>query len=117
MAKYKIDQYNAKKDKWLDMGVWNEEYAKGEFIKGYTFDGEFYKKGNSQTMYKLTEIKENEKTLESIIENPTLEFEISNCDATLDEIIEAAEKAYSDFKFSRTEKRYDTCIVAVFERK
>jgi hypothetical protein len=55
--------------------------------------------------------------LENVIENPILEFEISECDSTLDEIIEAIENAYCGFKFNHTEARYETCIFAIFEKR
>lgn len=56
MKNYNIKQYNAKRNKWVDMGTWDEKF-KNEFIKGYSFDGEFYKRGNSATMYKITEVE------------------------------------------------------------
>ena len=55
--------------------------------------------------------------LENVIVDPMLEFEISECDATLDEIIKAVEDAYCDFKFCRTEARYESCIFAIFEKR
>ena len=54
--------------------------------------------------------------LQVVLDSPSLEFEISECNASLDEIIEAVEREYPDFRFSRTEERYYTCLMAVFEK-
>ena len=55
--------------------------------------------------------------LETIIENPTLEFEISGYDGELDDIIKAVEKKYPEYKFVATEPRYLSCVIAIFERR
>lgn len=47
---------------------------------------------------------------------PELAFEISESEYDLREIIEAVEMQYSGWKFSRTEGRYQSCIVAIFEK-
>lgn len=48
--------------------------------------------------------------------NPTLEVEISEIDATLDEVILYIQKRYGRrWKFNRTEPRYESCIMAIFE--
>lgn len=44
-----------------------------------------------------------------------ISFEISESELTLDEIIEEVKKVYPTFKFSRTEARYESCVMAVFE--
>lgn len=46
-----------------------------------------------------------------------ISFEISECELSLNEIIEEVEKKYPEFKFSRTEPRYESCIMAIFEPK
>lgn len=48
---------------------------------------------------------------------PELSFEVSESGLGLDEIIVAVENKYKGWKFSRTEARYDTCVMAVFERR
>lgn len=46
----------------------------------------------------------------------TLEVEISELDASLDEVIAYVKKRYgSRWKFNRTEARYKSCIMAIFE--
>lgn len=48
--------------------------------------------------------------------NAELSFEISECDASLEEIVEYVHKTYGEkWKFSRTEKRYMSCVMAIFE--
>ena len=51
------------------------------------------------------------------IGGPFLEFEISECEVPLDDIIAAVEKNYPDWKFWATEPRYESCIMAIFERR
>ena len=52
--------------------------------------------------------------LESL--NATLEVEISELDVSLDEIIAYVKKRYGNrWKFDRTEARYESCIMAIFE--
>lgn len=46
---------------------------------------------------------------------PYLEFEISECGYDLQDIIEAVERKYPGARFAGTEKRYESCIMAVFE--
>ena len=46
-----------------------------------------------------------------------IDVEISEIDASLDEIIDYVHKVYGDcWKFDRTEARYDSCVMAVFNR-
>ena len=48
--------------------------------------------------------------------NAELSFEISEMEITIEELIAYVRKHYGDFwKFSRTEKRYESCLVAIFE--
>ena len=44
-----------------------------------------------------------------------LSFEISESNYTHDEIIKAVEQQFPGYKFNRTESRYDSCIMAIFE--
>lgn len=53
----------------------------------------------------------------NILTTAELSFEISESGMTLDEIIELVESTYKGWKFSRTEARYQTCIMAIFERE
>ena len=48
------------------------------------------------------------------IGGPELSFEISECKSSLFEIINTIERLYPQFKFDRTERRYTTCIMAIF---
>ena len=50
------------------------------------------------------------------IGDPELAFEISEIDAPLDAIISVISKKYPGWKFSRTEKRYESCVMAIFEK-
>lgn len=50
--------------------------------------------------------------------NPELSFEVSELNISLDELIEYVRKNYgTSWKFNRTEHRYESCIVAVFEKQ
>ena len=49
------------------------------------------------------------------ISEPALVFEISECDAPLDEIISAIESAYPDWRFRCTTEMYESCVMAWFE--
>lgn len=49
-----------------------------------------------------------------LIGEPELSFEISESKNSLDEIIEAVQKRFPNARFNRTESRYDSCIVAIF---
>ena len=54
--------------------------------------------------------------VEMLLSSVELSFEISELTLSLDEIIKAVEKNYPGFHFNRTEPRYDSCIIAVFEK-
>ena len=51
-----------------------------------------------------------------LINWPELHFEVSDHLDDLDEIIKAVEKKYPGFRFDRTESRYYTCVMAIFEK-
>ena len=51
-----------------------------------------------------------------VIDDPELSFEISEIEAPLDKIIREIERRYPGWKFSRTEARYQSCIMAIFSR-
>ena len=44
-----------------------------------------------------------------------ISFEISEAEVSLDDLIRTVEKQFPMFKFDRTEARYESCIMAVFE--
>lgn len=46
---------------------------------------------------------------------PELAFEISESEYDLKEIIEAVQMQYPGWRFNRTEARYQSCVVAIFE--
>ena len=48
---------------------------------------------------------------------PELHFEISECGMELDEVIKLIEQRYPGWKFNRTEPRYMSCIMAIFEQQ
>lgn len=49
--------------------------------------------------------------------SPELSFEISESGMTLDEIIRIVKHDYPGWRFNRTEARYESCIMAVFEKE
>ena len=49
--------------------------------------------------------------------SPELSFEISESRMTLDEIIRMVEHDYPGWRFNRTEARYESCVMAVFEKE
>lgn len=45
----------------------------------------------------------------------SLEFEISEADVTIEDLIKYVHKTYGpEWKFNRTEARYESCIMAIF---
>lgn len=52
-----------------------------------------------------------------IIENPTFEFEISEYNGEIEDVIKVVETKYSDFKFVVTKPRYQYCIVTIFKKR
>ena len=54
--------------------------------------------------------------LEMIVNYPELHFEVSENLDHLDEIIAAVEKKYPGYRFDRTEARYISCVMAIFEK-
>ena len=55
----------------------------------------------------------NKKIVESL--SRELSFEISESPYSLEEIIEAVEQEFPGYKFNRTEARYMSCEMAIFE--
>lgn len=49
-----------------------------------------------------------------VLGTPELSFEFSESGMTLQEVIDAVKIAYPEWKFNRSEKRYDSCLVAIF---
>ena len=47
---------------------------------------------------------------------PELAFEISESEYDLKDIIEAVQMQYPGWRFNRTEERYLSCVVAIFEK-
>lgn len=89
----------------------------GNSVCGYDVDGHYFEKLHEAKDY--LEEKEAERTgkVESMIATAELSFEISESGMTLEQVIKAVEKKYPAFKFDRTEGRYDTCVMAVFEMR
>lgn len=54
-ARYKIEKGNIKTDTWSDLGTYNESDMKS-IIRGYKFNGLFYEKKNSNTIYTVTKV-------------------------------------------------------------
>ena len=52
-----------------------------------------------------------------MIGGPELSFEISECGMDLMEIVEMIERDWPGWKFNRTEPRYNSCVMAIFEKK
>ena len=46
-----------------------------------------------------------------------LSFEISESEYSLEQIIRAVEQEYPAYKFNRCEPRYESCIMAIFEKR
>lgn len=58
--------------------------------------------------------------INEVIDNigyPELDFEISESNYDLDTIIKAVEAKYPDYTFNRTESRYISCVMAIFEHR
>ena len=51
----------------------------------------------------------------SLLRSVEISVEISESNLTLDEVIDIVQSKYPGFYFDRTEPRYDSCVMAVFE--
>ena len=71
---------------------------------------------HSLWLHQLYECKVYEDTRNSFLDTIEISFEISDSGLTLDEVIERVKSKYPKFKFSRTESRYDSCVMAIFEK-
>lgn len=54
-VRYKVEKGDIKTDKVTNMGIYNESDMKS-IIKGYYFNGMFYEKKNSNTIYIVTKV-------------------------------------------------------------
>lgn len=54
-TRYKVEKGDIKTDKVTNMGIYNESDMKS-IIKGYHFNGMFYEKKNSNTIYIVTKV-------------------------------------------------------------
>lgn len=52
----------------------------------------------------------------NFLESMEISFEISESGLTIDEVKAIVEAKYPGWKFNRTESRYDSCIMAIFEK-
>ena len=52
---------------------------------------------------------------DAFLETIEISFEISESELSLKEIISIVEQKYPNYKFSRTEPRYESCVMAIFE--
>ena len=54
-VRYKVEKGDIKTDKVTNLGIYNESDMKS-IIKGYHFNGMFYEKKNSDTIYIVTKV-------------------------------------------------------------
>lgn len=54
-VRYKVEKGDIKTDKVTNVGIYNESDMKS-IIKGYHFNGMFYEKKNSDTIYVVTKV-------------------------------------------------------------
>lgn len=54
---YKVEKCDTKSDVWYNCGIWTESDIK-LIVRGYHFNGLFYEKKNSNTIYTVTEVEE-----------------------------------------------------------
>lgn len=54
--------------------------------------------------------------INGIYHKPLVEFEVSEIGIPLNEFIDMVHRKYPELKFSRTEQRYYSCIMAIFEQ-
>lgn len=54
---YKVEKCDTKSDTWFDYGIYSEADVK-LIVRGYHFNGLFYEKKNSHTIYTITEVEE-----------------------------------------------------------
>lgn len=53
--RYHIKKANIKTQKWSDLGIYDETDMK-QILKGYKFNGLFYERANSNTIYTVQEV-------------------------------------------------------------
>lgn len=63
------------------------------------------------------EDEDGSEAVDMLLRTAEISFEISESILPLDRIIAEVEKAYPAYKFSRTESRYESCVMAIFERR
>ena len=61
--------------------------------------------------------EDGSEAVDMLLRTAEISFEISESILPLDRIIVEVEKAYPAYKFSRTESRYESCVMAIFERR
>lgn len=54
---YKVEKCDTKSNTWFDYGIYSEFDMK-LIVRGYHFNGLFYEKKNSNTIYTVTEVEE-----------------------------------------------------------
>lgn len=54
--------------------------------------------------------------INGIYHQPLVEFEVSDIGIPLNEFIDMVQGKYPKLKFNRTEQRYYSCIMAIFEQ-
>ena len=50
-----------------------------------------------------------------VLSSAELSFEVSESSLCMAEIIRSVESAYPGWRFNRSEARYDSCVMAIFE--
>lgn len=55
--RYRVRKCDITKDQWFDYGEYNEDDVK-LIVRGYHFNGLFYEKKNSFTIYTVDEVEE-----------------------------------------------------------
>ena len=84
-----------------------------DHVSHYEFNGGSY--GNLAMAKKACEDHAKEDKKEMMLSTAEISFEISESGMELSDVIKAVEKKYPAFKFSRTEGRYESCVMAIFE--
>lgn len=107
--------------KWhKSLGYDYEQVVKEEYSQEYSIDktDDERKLFNKRVanLIKLNERQQDREVLKSV-GGPELSFEVSESEYHLDRIIRAVENLYPEYKFNRTEARYDSCVIAIFERR
>lgn len=123
MSKYRIvtAELNGETRCWID------DMENGKVFNGYDFmgsvnwedyggDAYWADPDEAEQIIRDLEAADENPQPEIVLGNPELSYEISECGAPLETVIEIVERENPGWRFDRTEARYESCLMAIFTR-